>query len=70
MGKLKDENIPDDSKIFEALIREALDNRTNVFPEDPSEFDVHVDENYVFYMFIKGEWVNVGIDISVIDNKE
>lgn len=69
MGKLKDNEIPDDSGMFEALIYEALQNRSDVFPEDPLEFDVHVDSNYIFYMFIKGKWVNVGIDISIIDNK-
>jgi hypothetical protein len=68
MGKLKDEATPDDSAIFEALIREALENRSDEFPENPEEFDVHVDNNYVFYMFIKNEWVNVGIDVSIIEN--
>lgn len=68
MGKMKDEAIVDDIEMFEALIREAIANRSDEFPENPEEFDVHVDNNYIFYMFIKNEWVNVGIDVSIIQN--
>ena len=70
MGKMKDEAIPDDSAIFEQLIRTAIELKSDEFPENPEEFSVHVDNNYIFYMFIKGEWVNVGIDVSIIDGKE
>ena len=67
MGKIKDEATPDESEMFEAIIQAALELRSDTFPENPAEFDLHVDNDYNFYMFIKGQWTKTGINVSVIN---
>lgn len=49
---------------FDALVKFALENRTENPPENPNEFDIYSDMNYNLYMYIKGEWTGIGVNMT------
>lgn len=51
---------------FKALMKFAVDNRSDTPPESAQEFDIYCDEHYNLYMFIKGDWVNIGINVTPV----
>jgi len=64
---MKDQTIRDESEMFESLVRAAQELRSDTFPENPEEFDVHVDMDNLFHMFIKGAWASTGVKFTPID---
>jgi hypothetical protein len=64
MGKIKDLSIPDDSEMFQEMLNHLLENRTDTPPENAQEFDSYIDTHYNLHMRIKGEWVNVGVNLT------
>lgn len=54
----------DEKEYFDQLIKAAMQNLTDTPPESPSEFDIYADTNYNLYMFIKGEWTNIGLNVT------
>jgi len=55
-----------DEELFNKIISVAVENKTDEPPENPEEFDVYADNNYNLYMFIKGEWKNIGLNVTPI----
>ena len=55
-----------DEELFNKIISVAVENKTDEPPENPEEFDVYADSNYNLYMFIKGEWKNIGLNVTPI----
>jgi len=55
-----------DEDLFNKIISVAVENKTDEPPENPEEFDVYADNNYNLYMFIKGEWKNIGLNVTPI----
>lgn len=53
---------------FDILIRHAIANKTDVPPENPNEFDIYCDNHYNIHMFLKGEWTNVGLNVTLMAN--
>lgn len=57
--------LSDDEKAnFQALVNKAIESRSDTAPESPSEFDIYCDNHYNIHMFLKGEWVNVGLNVT------
>jgi hypothetical protein len=52
---------------FKKIVNEAINNRSDSAPEFPQEFDVYADMHYNLYMFIKNEWINVGLNVTPTD---
>lgn len=53
-----------DEELFKQIIKDATDNPTDAAPENPQEFSVYCDTHYNLYMFIKGEWTNIGLNVT------
>lgn len=53
-----------DEELFKQIIKDATDNPTDVPPENPQEFSVYCDTHYNLYMFIKGEWTSIGLNVT------
>lgn len=53
-----------EEEMFQQLLNEAIENKSDEMPEDPNEFDLYVDNHYNVYMCIKGEWQNVGLNVT------
>jgi hypothetical protein len=51
---------------FKELVNHAVANRTDEPPSDPKEFDIYADMHYNLYMFIKGEWTSIGLNVTPI----
>jgi hypothetical protein len=68
MGKMKDSTIKDDQEMFQEMLDYLLANRSDTPPESPAEFDAYIDMHYNLYMFIKGEWVNVGVNFTPVSS--
>lgn len=49
---------------FKQLVNYAVENRSDTPPENPREFDIYSDTHYNLYMFIKGEWTNIGLNVT------
>lgn len=49
---------------FKKIVDHAVQNRNDMPPENPQEFDVYADSHYNLYMFIKGEWKNIGLNVT------
>jgi hypothetical protein len=45
-----------------------LANRSDTPPESPAEFDSYIDLHYNLHMFIKGEWVSVGVNFTPVSS--
>ena len=54
----------DDKEVFNQIMKNAVDDRSDIKPEIPQEFDVYCDMDYNLYMFIKGEWSSIGINVE------
>lgn len=52
---------------FKQIVDVAMSQRSDTPPEDPKEFDVYADMHYNLYMYIKSEWVNVGLNVTPSD---
>ena len=55
-----------EKEVFEQIISTAVENRSDNAPENPYEFQVYCDTHYNLYMFIKGEWSNIGLNVTPI----
>lgn len=64
------ENINNDSDLFEQILQNLLNNKTDIPPVNPSELDFYVDLNNNLHMFVKSEWISVGINFSQLLSKE
>lgn len=53
-----------EEEMFQQLLNQAIENKSGEMPESPNEFDLHVDNHYNVYMYIKGEWTNVGLNVT------
>jgi hypothetical protein len=51
---------------FKRLVDIAVKKRSDIPPVDPREFDIYSDMHYNLYMFIKGEWTDIGINVTPI----
>lgn len=51
---------------FKAIVDAAVQNRSSDKPENAEEFQVHCDNHYNLYMYIKGEWQNMGINVTAM----
>jgi hypothetical protein len=51
---------------FKKLVDIAVKKRSDIPPVDPREFDIYSDMHYNLYMFIKGEWTDIGINVTPI----
>lgn len=49
---------------FKKLVIYAIENRSDTPPTGAKEFDIYADSHYNLYMFIKGEWASIGINVS------
>lgn len=49
---------------FKQLVNYAVENRSDTPPDGPKEFDIYADTHYNLYMFIKGEWTNIGLNVT------
>lgn len=49
---------------FNQLVAWAVQNKSDTPPQDPKEFDIYADSHYNLYMFIKGEWTNIGLNVT------
>jgi hypothetical protein len=52
---------------FQKILDFAIANRTDDAPENAKEFDVYADMHYNLYMFINGEWANIGLNVTPSD---
>lgn len=50
--------------MFDELLNNAVKEKSDNFPESPSEFDIHVDSHYNVFMFIKGNWTKTGLNVT------
>lgn len=53
-----------EEEMFEELLNNAVKEKSDDFPEHPSEFDIHVDSHYNVFMFIKGSWTKTGLNVT------
>jgi hypothetical protein len=51
---------------FEQMLGIAIKNVTDEPPQDAEEFDIYVDTHYNVYMFIKNEWQNTGLNVTLL----
>jgi hypothetical protein len=54
----------DDKDIFNQIMKSAVENKSEDKPQSPQEFDVYCDMDYNLYMFIKGEWSSIGVNVE------
>lgn len=52
---------------FAKIVAHAIQNRSDVAPSEPKEFDVYADMHYNLYMFIKGEWNSIGLNVTPLN---
>ena len=52
--------------IFYQLVKNAIENKSDIAPDSPAEFDIYCDNHYNLHMFIKGEWSNTGLNVMQI----
>jgi hypothetical protein len=55
-----------EEEMFQSMLNEAIENKSDTPPEDADEFTIYVDTNYNVHMLIKGEWQNVGLNVTPI----
>ena len=55
--------------LFQEIVDLAVENPTDVAPENPNELDVYCDSHYNVYMFIKNEWTSTGINVTALSGK-
>lgn len=56
-----------EQEMFKKIVDEAIAHRSDTPPENPAEFQVYSDSHYNLYMFVKGEWINLGLNMTPLN---
>ena len=54
-----------EEEMFQQLLNEAIENKSDEMPEDPNEFDLHVDNHYNVYMCIRVSGRTLGLTLHL-----
>ena len=55
---------------FNEVLKNAIENKSETPPDNPQEFDVYSDNNYNLYMFVKDKWIELGLNVTMIQKSE